>query len=109
MENIYHITTKKEWLSAITDGKYETDSLRKVGFIHCSREHQVEGVANSLFKRKKDLVLLSIDTQKIEAQIRYEGPYEDNLYPHIYGPLNIDAVVSFNDFKANSTGIFSFN
>lgn len=106
---IYHITTKDEHFKAVTEGEYRNETLNKVGFIHCSLAKQVEGVANSRFKGKENLMLLSIDEIKVRAEIRYEGVYEDNLFPHVYGSLNMDAVVKAEELKPGRGGTFPFD
>lgn len=55
---------------------------------------------------KNGLVLLCIATNKVQSKIKYEGAGNGELYPHIYGPLNIDAVVKFADFKPAKNGKF---
>ena len=103
---IYHICTKDEYYKAVTDGEYKNDTLKKVDFIHCSLERQVEGVANSRFKGKKNLMLLVIDDMKLKSEIKYEG-IDDNLFPHLYGPLNMDAVAKAVELKAGRNGLLS--
>jgi uncharacterized protein (DUF952 family) len=63
-------------------------------------------VANALFRARKGLVLLCINTAKVQSEIRYEGTGTE-LYPHIYGSLNIDAVIKVLDFEPHEDGIFT--
>ena len=91
---IYHITTKLEWEHALSIGKYEAASLQKEGFIHMSHEHQIEGVLARYFQGKTDLVKLTVDKTKIIAEIKNElSPSLQETFPHIYGAINLDAVV----------------
>ena len=88
--------------------RYETDSLHARGFIHCSKPEQVISVANFKFRCQTDLVLLYIDTDKVTSEIRYENCEGGNeLFPHIYGPLNIEAVTHVCDFQPLSDGKFA--
>lgn len=104
---ILHIIDKEEWLKAKTKGIYVPSSLESDGFIHCSTIEQTVDVANYLFKGQNDLVLLCIDSDKVGAEIIYEDLYETGkLFPHIYGPLNIDAVTKVISFPPNSDGTF---
>lgn len=108
MNNILHIATKEDWEKAKKDNVYMVESLTTQGFIHCSKTEQVIKVANLLFKGRTDLVLLSIDLNKVKSEIKYEtlgGVKED--YPHIYGPLNIDAVTAIYEFQPNYKGFFN--
>jgi len=109
MTAILHISSRADWRSARLAGSYEADSLSTQGFIHCSRPDQVLGVANSnnRFLGQDDLVLLCIDPDLVGAEIRYENLDGDkNLFPHIYGPLNLDAVTDILDFTRGDDGKF---
>jgi uncharacterized protein (DUF952 family) len=95
MAVIYHVTTDQEWEAAKEKGYYEAASLPIEGFIHCSESHQVEGVLERYFAGKKDLVKLSLDTQRLQSRLQYDlAPSLNEAFPHIYGPINLDAVVS---------------
>ena len=94
MALIYHITTSAAWQKALEKGFYESDSLSAEGFIHCSHAEQVSGVLIRYYAGKKDLVKLHIDTDKLKSQLIYEwSPSIADTFPHVYGPVNIDAVV----------------
>jgi len=100
---IYHITTAAEWAQAQQDGQYVKSTLDRTlaeeGLIHASQPEQVALVANAYYQGVPDLVLLTIDTERVGSPIRYEQvPGQDLPYPHIYGPLNIDAVVEASPF-----------
>lgn len=103
---ILHITSIDVWEKSKKDGIYEGDTLSSQGFIHCSTEEQLSEVANFLFKSRLDLVLLVIDENKVVPDIKYEDPGNKKLYPHIYGPLNLDAIVNVVDFPPNEDGMF---
>lgn len=110
MTTILHISSRADWQSAQLAGNYEADSLSSQGFIHCSRPDQVLGVANSndRFHGQDDLVLLCIDSDLVTAEIRHENlEGGDNLFPHIYGPLNLDAVTDILDFTRGDDGKFT--
>jgi len=78
------------------------------GFIHCSTREQVIQVANVRFLGQSGLVLLCIDSEKVAAEIVYEnlegGP---QLFPHIYGELNANAVVRTAEFEPDAAGYFT--
>lgn len=59
-----------------------------------------------MFRAQKGLVLLCIDSDKVQAEIRYEGTEGGELYPHIYGPLNIDSVIEVLKFEPDENGMF---
>lgn len=94
-EIIYHITTEAEWHAAQASGYYAATSLDKEGFIHCASEHQVQGVLDRYFKQQENLLLLVLDVSKLVHPPVYEMATSVNeAFPHIYGPINIDAVVA---------------
>jgi uncharacterized protein (DUF952 family) len=107
MALIFHIASLSDWMKAEACGSYETASLASAGFIHCSSPHQVIEVANRLFRARADLLLLHIETARVGAEVRFENADGgDQQYPHIYGELNIDAVVDVSKFDASSHGTF---
>lgn len=120
MSIILHIIARTEWERALlVDGHYRAASLETEGFIHCSTPELVVNVANAFYKDAKGLVLLCIDPTRVAAEVRFEPPahvdgsssdmeVEDGaLFPHIYGPLNGDAVLMVVPFEPDSDGTFS--
>jgi uncharacterized protein (DUF952 family) len=110
---IYHVSFAADWNNARQVGEYRVSTrgqtLEEVGFIHCSQPSQVEPVANAVYQGAEDLVLLSIDPDRVRSEIRYEDVdgWEDP-FPHIYGPLNTDAVIEVSQFRPGPGGRFSF-
>lgn len=97
---IFHIVTKQNWQKAVQKGFYEADSLASEGFIHTSYTNQVAGVLERYYpqyamgKGQCDLLLLHIDEIKLTAPLKLEMATSVNeTFPHIYGRLNIDAVI----------------
>jgi uncharacterized protein (DUF952 family) len=91
---IYHVVTASNWQNALQRGFYEASSLAPEGFIHTSKAEQVAGVLERYYKDQNDLLLLHIDETKLTAPLKYElAPSVNEEFPHIYGPLNLDAVV----------------
>jgi len=107
MDMILHITTRAAWDTAVSANIYTTDSLASEGFIHCSTIEQVLIPANERFRGHIDLALLCINPDKLEQPLVYEDCYETGIaFPHIYGPLKIDAVVDVIDFPPQADGTF---
>jgi uncharacterized protein (DUF952 family) len=110
---IYHIATASDWAQAQRDGQYTTSTrgmtLGEQGFIHASTAEQVAPVANLFYQGLTGLLVLVIDTDLVGPQIRYEQvPGWDAPFPHIYGPLGIDAVVGTLPLAAGPDGEFTF-
>lgn len=94
MALIYHITSRHSWNLALEAGYYEHASLATEGFIHCAEEQQVQGVLERYFSGQQDLLRLTIDTSLLHARLQYDlAPSVQETFPHIYGPLNTDAVL----------------
>ncbi len=92
---IYHITTSTQWQNAVPIGHFEEPSLQIEGFIHCSTKEQVKGVLERYYVGQKNLVLLHINEEKVIASIKFElAPSVNELFPHIFGSLNTDAVIN---------------
>lgn len=112
---ILHITSAAEWKDAQARGSYVAPSLEIEGFIHCSTDKQVTQVANAFYRGKTDLVLLVIDEGRLAPELKWEAPAgapaqgisQADKFPHIYGPLNLDAVVQVVALTADEHGIFS--
>ena len=107
MAAIFHPTTPAAWQEAVRRGFYAADSLFSEGFIHCSDLHQVVRVANIRFRNRTDLVMLQIDTARLDAPLRYENlEGGDEPFPHVYGALPIAAIVRVRPFQPNAGGVF---
>lgn len=95
MPVIFHITTESVWIAAQTAGQYEAPSLKEEGFIHCCQEDQIPDVHQRYFDGQQKLLKLSIDTSKLKSQLIYEwSPTNAATYPHVYGPINTDAIIA---------------
>ena len=107
MAIIYHITSRADWEAALPTGWFTADSLRTEGFIHCSTAGQVLATANRLFRGRKDLVLLCVETDGVQAEIRYENlEGGESLFPHVFGPLATGSIRSIHAFPPGADGRF---
>jgi uncharacterized protein (DUF952 family) len=95
---IYHVVTRQEWEKARELGYHEPPSLELEGFIHASNESQVQGVLDRYYKNQQSLLLLHIDEEKLAPELKYElAPSVNEVFPHIFGRLNLDAVEKVTD------------
>ncbi len=95
MGHIFHITASSAWDAARAAGAYEPPSLEREGFIHFSAADQVARVANRAFRGQRDLVLLCVASERLAGVVRHEHAEDaGESFPHLYGPLNLDAVVA---------------
>lgn len=98
---IYHLITKLAWEEAQKNGEYRPASLETEGFIHASTKEQVVPTANRRFAGQSDLLVLVINTDKITHKVVFEeSPTTGEKYPHIFGPLSVDAVEKVLDLES---------
>ncbi|MFN2516768.1 MAG: DUF952 domain-containing protein [Pyrinomonadaceae bacterium] len=107
MAVIFHITKREAWARAEAGGIYQTEMFPIDGFIHCSTRDQVIQVADIRFRGQTGLVLLAIDGGKVTAEIRYENlEGGQQMFPHIYGVINLDSVIQVLEFEPGADGHF---
>lgn len=91
---IYHIVLPDAWKESESQPHYAAASLETEGFIHCSFVDQLEAVLDRYYKAAGDVLILSIDTEKLTSKLVSEPSTNNEIYPHIYGKINRDAVVA---------------
>jgi uncharacterized protein (DUF952 family) len=110
MPTLYHLTENDTWKAAVAAGEYRQSTrgvtLERQGFIHCSLRHQVRPVAEFVYADADDLVLLEIDPERLTAEVRFEPgqPGATEEFPHIYGPVPVDAVVNVVPVTRDDSG-----
>ena len=105
MKTLFHIMSHNSWIKFQSDKTYKPESLACEGFIHASRPHQLVKTAKRFYHDQKDLVVLIIDEDHIDVEVKYE-PADDDVFPHIYGVLDLKAikhVYEFTDSKLLSS------
>src|SRR5512141_477726 len=110
---IYHITSRKAWREAQQRGDYRAENFEKDGFIHCSTGAQVLPVAEKYYAGQRGLIVLVIDPARLTSKLKWEPPAEGapppgvpegDPFPHVYGPINLDAIVRVLDLETNPDG-----
>ena len=89
---IYHIVTATDWAAAAHADSYQAAGFAVEGFIHLSTAAQVAGVLERYYAGVTDLRLLHIDTDLLIADLKWEPATNQELFPHLYGPLNKNAI-----------------
>ena len=108
MAMIYHLAPVSDWEAAGGLEEYAAESLESEGFIHCSKDHsQAIEVANRLFKGRDDMLVLELDVDRLVSPIKHEAARLGTVYPHIYGPINTDAVVGVLGLITGEDGQFT--
>ena len=101
-----HLTARKTWDEQRNGSHYRPEPFETEGFIHCTDgEANVIAAGNRYYTSDpRPMVCLVIDDEKVEAEVRYEDP--QGIFPHIYGPLNIDAVIAVQSVDRKDDGTF---
>ena len=109
---ILHIVGESEWVKAVGLGSYAPASLATEGFVHCSTLAQVVATANRFYRGESGLVVLCIEEERLRVELRYEraaearGEGAGEWFPHLYGALNVDAVVRVVKLPCEADGSF---
>jgi uncharacterized protein (DUF952 family) len=97
--SIFHLLPRADWEDFQLSGTYRPASLTSDGFIHCSPAERVTEVAEAYFAGRTDLVLLEIDPERLTSRLVIEPAVDrPGAFPHVYGPLNFEAVVSAAEY-----------
>lgn len=90
---IHHLAESDRWRGSTHT--YRATSLDDEGFIHCSTAQQLDKVAFERFRGRNDLILLTLDPARLGSALVYEDLYgSGEQFPHVYGPIPLDAVQS---------------
>jgi len=101
---IYKICTKSEWSEAKEKSQYSGSKKDlEDGYIHFSGEEQIEGTLKKFYSNQKDLILLKVDTLKLD-HLLWEQSSDGNMFPHLYSPLNMSNVVDEYEVISNDDG-----
>ena len=101
---IYKICTKSEWQDIKDKGQLKGSKKDlEDGFIHFSGDDQVEGTLKKFYQNQKDLILLKVDTLKLDHLI-WEQASDGNMFPHLYSHLDISNVVDEFDITLDDDG-----
>jgi uncharacterized protein (DUF952 family) len=102
---VFHIALAAEFAEATT--AYRPGRFDRDGFIHCSTAGQVMKVLRARFAGRSDLVLLRIDPELVEREVRFENlEGGEELFPHIYGELDLGAITGIEGLVLDANGEF---
>ena len=109
---IYHLAFRSDWDAGLAAGEYRAPSLAEEGFIHaCGSEGQMLRVAARLFADRSDLLVLDVDTGELpeDSPVIREPARSGEMYPHVYGPINLGSVARVRALVPNAAepGVFT--
>lgn len=105
---LFHIAAKSDWDTRGGES-YQPAGLAGEGFVHCSTASQLVRTANALFSGREDLLLITIEPSALTSALVWEDLYgagED--FPHVYGPIDHDAIESVERFPPDAAGCFDW-
>jgi uncharacterized protein (DUF952 family) len=105
---IYHITTHEAWERALELGSHRVPSLKTEGFIHCSEEAQLIESATKHYADHDSVVVLHIIEKRVKDILKREPSRGGQLFPHLYGPLPLEAVEDQSLLQRNANGDFEW-
>jgi uncharacterized protein (DUF952 family) len=102
----YHLVPASIWEQAQHDDLYTPEAYEADGFIHCTNGiDQLVTVANWFYTSDtRDYRVLVLDLSKVQSDVRYDD--DAKIFPHIYGPLNPNAVVDVFNVSREADGTF---
>lgn len=112
-KTIVVITRREQWEKAKRAKFYLHSTidkrLQEVGFIHCTFPGQTMEIVSRRNDKDEELVLLLIDPDKVKPEVKYEPALSGRpgTFPHIYGPLNTDAVYKVVEVRKNAQGYYT--
>lgn len=93
---IYHVVLPDVW-DNFHGALYEAESLDAEGFIHCSFDEQLDGVLQRYYSNVAKVKILEIDATKLDSKLVVEPSTGGEVYPHVYGPINREAIVGVDE------------
>lgn len=107
MPRLYHLLAPADWQA--TSEVYQATSLAAEGFIHCSYANQVTRIANLFYREVPELLVLCIDPARLKSEVRDEDPGTGERFPHVYGPIQRDAVLEVKKMERGQKGDWIFS
>jgi uncharacterized protein (DUF952 family) len=102
---VYKVVSQQEWADAERDGAFRGAAVDlRDGYIHLSDGEQVEQTVALYFADRDDLVLLTLETERLGVALKWEPSRGGALFPHLYGKLPLDRVVSARRFSSREPG-----
>lgn len=106
MNVIYCLVPAPYWAQHEDKSEYFPRDYEQEGFIHATRgDDLLVRVMNRVYPEYEgELLLLVIDEERVTSEIKYEQASDGQLYPHIYGALNTEAIVEVRQMQRNTAG-----
>ncbi len=98
IDQIHHLASLEDW-GQRTDEHYEPAGLAGEGFIHLCTREQLPGVVERYYQGRSDLILVTVSVDRLDDLVWEDSTGTGERFPHLYGRLNLSAVVSSAPFE----------
>jgi uncharacterized protein (DUF952 family) len=105
---IYLLLSPADWAQAEKEGTWAPPSLAQEGFIHASPADQLTRVANKYYRQFPQVQVVALRHERLRSEVRWE-PASNGLYPHVYGPINLDAAERTYRFPRGPDGLYAID
>lgn len=95
---IHHVVRAADWSPSATE--YMPASLATEGFIHFSTAAQLDATVQRYYRDVHDLLVVTVAIDALAAELRWEDLAGTGVFPHLYGPLNVEAVRDVSPYRA---------
>lgn len=105
--SVCKIMSREDWDQTLGSGNdYEAriEADLKDGFIHCSTDQQLTKTLNRWYTDVDEVLVAVIDPEKLSGELKWEPNFEGEDFPHIYGPIDVDAVAGAYEVKRSTDG-----
>lgn len=109
-ESVYKIVSEADWASAVATGRLDgTPDDVADGYIHFSNAAQLQGTLDKHYRGRSDLVIATVDPGLLPLPLKWEPSRGGELFPHLYGPLPVSAIVGVHRLDAGADGQFDLS
>jgi uncharacterized protein (DUF952 family) len=107
---IFHIIAPDVWAEAVKCGEYRPASVWTEGFVHFSFADQVAGTANLAYRDEPDLVVVEVESDRVDAELKVEDSYRGGTeFPHVYGAIPPESAVAIHPLRRATDGSWTFS
>lgn len=106
---VYKVLRRPEWTATQAGGVFSgSPADARDGFIHLSAAHQVRGVCERHFAGEDDLIVLTLEVDRLGPALKWEISHKGEPYPHLYGTLPLALVSAVAEIRRGEDGRLTF-
>ncbi|MFK8112219.1 MAG: DUF952 domain-containing protein [Rubripirellula sp.] len=106
---LYKVVSSEVWEAAQREGRFLGAGIdAQDGFIHLSAPDQVVETVEKHFAGQSNLVLIGVEAEKLGESLKWEPSRGGALFPHVYGPIELNAVTNVQPLPLGADGKHQF-